>query len=173
MALLPPAEGAKMNKFHFSFCVRPSDKTYYYQHVQLEETQDGIEIRCDSPDSECVHLLVPDAFPGFLEAIGAEPGSNVIEAARLAVKRNKRPLVFDELNARSEVKFTWYDWDSPFYGDKGVVVSNEPESDPPKRLFFSMMADYYNMSEEDKECFAREIAAEFFRDPQNGGKHHG
>ena len=97
-----------MSKFHFSFCVRPDPASFFYQHVELEEVPDGIEISCDSPDSECVHFLHPAQFDSFVEAIGQAEGLGVLDAAKLAVKRNKRPLVYEAVHALAETKFTWY-----------------------------------------------------------------
>jgi len=82
----------------------------------------GVQISCDEPKSECVHWLEPEKYVAFLEANCQPAGLDVIEAARLAVKKNKRPVVFKALHELAEVKFSWYDWDSPFYGDKGVQV---------------------------------------------------
>lgn len=124
-----------MAKFHFSFCVRPNETYYFYQQVELEDVDGGVQISCDEPDSECVHLLAPDKYAAFLEAIGQPMGMDIIEAARLAVKKNKRPLVFNAVHELAEVIFTWHDWDSPFYGDKGVEVEVGPRVDPPKRFF--------------------------------------
>lgn len=151
-----------MSKFHFSFCVKPSESRYFYQHVELEEIEGGIQISCDSPDSECVHLFEPGKYEAFSVAIGQSPGTDPISAARAAVKKNKRPLVFDAIHDLAEAKFTWYEWDSPFYGDKGVEISNEPQFDPPKRLFFSMLNDYESMSEIDKARFVSDLAKQFF-----------
>jgi hypothetical protein len=158
-----------MAKFHFSFCVRPNATYYFYQQVELEDVDGGVQISCDEPDSECVHLLAPDKYAAFLEAIGQPIGMDIIEAARLAVKKNKRPLVFDAVHELAEVKFTWYDWDSSFYGDKGVVVSYVPQFDPPKKLFFSMLSDFEKLSEADKERFISDLAQKFFPEEKVGG----
>lgn len=153
-----------MSKFHFSFCIRPDETSFFYQHVEFEEVEGAIQISCDSPDSECVHLLKPGKYKAFLEAIGQASAPDVIQGARLAVKKNKRPEVYDAVHELAEVQFTWYDWDSPFYGDKGVVVSDEPQFDPPKKLFFSMVSDYDSLNEIDKERFVADLAAKFFPD---------
>lgn len=151
-----------MSKFHFSFCVKPSDETFFYQHVELETVEDGVQISCEAPDSECVHLLAPEKYMEFCKAIGQDSIADPIDAAKAAVKKNKRPIVFDAVHEIAEVKFTWYDWDSPFYGDKGIEVSNEPQFDPPKRLFYGMLADYSTLSEADKERFVSDLAKQFF-----------
>lgn len=157
-----------MATFHFSFCVRPDDKSYFYQQVEFEDVEDGVQISCDEPDSECVHLLSPNKYGEFLEAIGQPAGMDVIEATKIAVKRNKRPLVFDAVHELAEVKFTWYNWDSSFYGDKGVVVSDVPQFDPPKKLFFSMLSEYEQLSDEDKERFVHDVALKFFPETDEG-----
>ena len=149
--------------------MRPSDNHYFYQQVEFEDVEAGVQISCDEPDSECVHLLVPERYGAFLEAIGQPAGLDVIEAARRAVKKNKRPLVFDAVHELAEVKFTWYDWDSPFYGDKGVVVSDVPQFDPPKKLFFSMLSDYEKLSQPDKDRFINDLALKFFPREKDGG----
>lgn len=151
-----------MAKFHFSFCVKPTVDSFYYQHVELDEVEGGVQVSCDSPDSECVHLLAPIKFPEFCKAIGQDSISNPIEAARAAVKKNKRPVVFAALHEIAEVKFTWYDWDSPFYGDKGVEVTSGPKQEAPKRLYFGMPADYANLSESDKARLVSDLAKQFF-----------
>ncbi len=156
-----------MAKFHFSFCVSPENRPYFYQQVEFEDVGGGVQISCNEPDSECVHLLAPDKYEAFLKAIGQPARMDIIEAARTAVKKNKRPLVFDAVHELADVKFTWYDWDSPFYGDKGVVVSDVPQFDPPKRLFFSMLSDYEKLSEEDKDRFTSDLALKFFPDQSN------
>jgi hypothetical protein len=158
-----------MAKFHFSFCVRPNETSYFYQQVEFEDVEGGVQISCNEPDSECVHLLAPKKYKAFLERIGQPADMDIIEATRFAVKRNKRPLVFDAVHELAEVKFTWYDWDSSFYGDKGVVVSDVPQFDPPKKLFFSMLSDYEKLSEIDKERFIADLAQKFFPEEKERG----
>jgi hypothetical protein len=157
-----------MAKFHFSFCVRPDDISYFYQQVEFEDVDGGVQISCNEPNSECVHLLAREKYESFLEMIGQPAGMDVIEAARVAVKRNKRPLVFDAVHELAEVKFTWYDWDSPFYGDQGVEVEVGPRVDPPKRLFYSMVSDYDKLSEIDKNRFITDLALKFFPEQKGG-----
>lgn len=130
--------------------------------MEFENVEGGVQISCYEPDSECVHFLAPEKYGAFLEVIGQPVGIDVIEAARMAVKKNRRPLVFDAVHELAEVKFTWYDWDSPFYGDKGVVVTDIPQFDPPKKLFYSMLSDYEKLSEEDKDRFVEDLARKFF-----------
>jgi hypothetical protein len=151
-----------VSKFHFSFCIRPDETSFFYQHVELEEVEGAIQISCDSPDSECVHLLKPGKYSAFLEAIGQPSAPDVIQGARLAVKKNKRPIVFDAVHELAEVEFTWYDWDSPFYGDKGITVSDTPQFDPPKKLFFSMLSEYESLTPEDQSRFVHDLAKKFF-----------
>ncbi len=135
--------------------------------MEFEAVEGGVQISCNEPDSECVHFLAPEKYGAFLGAIGQPAGTDIIEAARIAVKKNKRPLVFEAVHELAEVKFTWYDWDSPFYGDKGVVVSVSPQFDPPKKLFFSMLSDYEKLSQEDKDRFINELAQKFFPEQKN------
>jgi hypothetical protein len=158
-----------MAKFNFSFCVRPNDRSYFYQQVEFEDVEGGVQISCNEPDSECVHLLAPEQYEAFLNAIGQPPEIDVIAAARIAVKKNKRPLVFDAVHELAEVKFTWYDWDSPFYGDNGVEVEVGPRVDPPKRLFYSMVSDYEKLSAIDKDRFINDLALKFFPEQKRGG----
>ena len=136
--------------------------------MEFEDVDGGVQIRCDAPDSECVHLLSPDKYQVFLQAICQPWAPSVIDGVRLAVKKNKRPLEFDAAHELAEVKFTWYDWDSPFYGDKGVEVEVGPRVDPPKRLFFSMMSDFEKLSAADKDRFVHDIALKFF--PEKNGR---
>jgi hypothetical protein len=96
-----------MAQFHFSFCIRPNETSYFYQQVEFEDVEGGVQISCNEPDSECVHLLAPKKYKAFLERIGQPAGMDIIEATRVAVKRNKRPLVFDAVHDLAEVKFTW------------------------------------------------------------------
>lgn len=98
--------------FHFSFLAnKESDDESLYQHVEFEEKDGGIEIRCDSPVSECVHFLSSDKFALFNGAVGQPSDLPVLVAAKAAVKHNKRPLVYEAVHEHSEVKFTWFDPD--------------------------------------------------------------
>lgn len=147
-----------MSKFHFSFCIKPDVNHFYYQHVEFEEVADGVQVSCDEPDSECVHLLTPDKYKDFIEAIGQVPMTDPIEAARAAVKKNKRPLVFDAIHKFTEVKFTWYGEDSSYYGtSKGKDKSEEVQ-----KIHVAPPVDYASLTEEEKEKWAHEFAMQFF-----------
>lgn len=152
-----------MARFHFSFRVNPNDdETFFYQHVELETAELGIQISCDSPDSECVHLLEPDKYIDFCKAVGQDSMTDPIEAARAAVKKNKRPGVFAAVHELAEVTFSWYNFESPFYGDKGGAVSPAPNAQATKPSFFGLPRDYSSLSEADKERFVSDLARQFF-----------
>lgn len=145
--------------------MRPNDTSYFYQQVEFEEVDGGVQIRCDSPESECVHFLPPDKYQAFLGAIGQHSAMSVIEGAKVAVRKNKRPLVFEAAHEHAEVKFSWYDWDSPFYGDKAVEVEIEPGVDQSNTRFYSRLSDFEKLSDGDKELFVQKLALKFF--PEN------
>jgi hypothetical protein len=151
-----------MAKFQFSFCVRPDETSYFYQQVEFEDLDGGVQITCHEPDSECVHLLAPEKYFAFLEKIGQPAEMEVIEAVKMTVKKNKRRLVFDAVHELADVKFTWYDWNSPFYGDRGSEFVVDPRVDPPKKLFFSTVSGFEILEEKDKERFLNDLASKFF-----------
>lgn len=165
-----------MDIFHFSFVVNKDYKNYwYYQHVEFEEQADGIEIRCDSPASECVHFMKPEQYAAFNQAIGQPAELPVLVAAKTAVKRNKRPLVHDAVHNHSEVKFTWFDPD--FYeGFVDAQVEDEGDSNHSQgydvasvqsssRVYVGGLSGFDALSDEQKRQFAAEAAEQIM-----GGK---
>jgi hypothetical protein len=159
-------QGRQMSKFHFSFCVKPDDSHFYYQHVDFEAVAEGIQISCDEPNSECVHLLAPDKYKRFVEALGQESMTDPIEAARAAVKENKRPLVFEAVHEFAEVKFTWYGEDSSFYGTEDRGVQRESI----QKVHVAPPLDYENLTDEEKTKWAQKFAQEFFPNIQGVDK---
>ena len=100
-----------MGSFRYSFSVQVDDEDYFYQHVIFEEVDGGLEIRCEAPDSDCVHLLHPERYEAFKAAIGQSDVGDVLDAVRRAVKRRKRRLIFEAVHDYAEVKFTWFSID--------------------------------------------------------------
>ena len=155
--------------FHFSWVANKDYEDYsYYQHVEFEEMADGIEIRCDSPASECVHFMKPENYSDFNQAIGQPVELPVLVAAKTAVKRNQRPLVHDAVHDHSEVKFTWFDPD--FYeGFVGAQGEDEDDSDASAqddvasaqsspRVYVGGLSGFDALSDEQKRQFAAEAA---------------
>jgi hypothetical protein len=71
-------------------------------------------------------------------------------------------VVFSAVHELAEVTFSWYNFDSPFYGDTGVEVSGFPVAPQKKRMYFGLPSDYSNLSESDKEKFVSDFAKQFF-----------
>ena len=109
-----------MASFKFSYVIKPAVGIAFTNHIEFVERETCIAISCDSYDAECTHLLEPEDFDKFVNSLGSGPGAVVLDAVRAAVQAGREDIVDEKVHAIVEPAFVWYDFDSPFYGDKYV-----------------------------------------------------
>ena len=109
-----------MESFKFSYIIKPASGIAFTKHIEFVERETCIAISCDSYDADCTHLLEPEDFAKFLGSLGIGPDAAVLDAVRATVRVGREDLVDEKVHAIVEPAFVWYDFDSPFYGDKYV-----------------------------------------------------
>jgi hypothetical protein len=109
-----------MASFKFSYVAKPAVGIAFTKHIEFVERETCIAISCDSYDAECTHLLEPEDFAQFVRSLGSAPDAEVWDAVIAAVQAGLEELIDEKVHAIVEPAFVWYDFDSPFYGDKYV-----------------------------------------------------
>jgi hypothetical protein len=107
-----------MASYKFSYVIKPSVGIAYTKHIVFAERETCIAISCDSSDGECTHLLEPSDNTSFVKALGADSKTSVLDAVAAAVLAGQESLIDQKVHAIVKPDFVWYDFDSPFYGDK-------------------------------------------------------
>ena len=88
------------------------------KHIEFAERETCIAISCDSSDGECIHLLEPSKALEFVKTLGFTVDTDLFDAVRAAVENGYFELVDHQVHTISEPDFVWYDFDSPFYGNR-------------------------------------------------------
>jgi hypothetical protein len=109
-----------MASYKFSFVIKPAVGIAFAKNIEFVERETCIAISCDSADGECTHLLEPEDFAGFSVALIGDPKFKVLDAVQLAVVLGLEQLIDQKVHSIVKPDFVWYDFDSPFYGDKYV-----------------------------------------------------
>ena len=106
-----------MASYKFTYVIKPAAGIAFTKHIEFVERETCIAISCDSSDGECTHLLEPEDNGRFVQALGSDPRTTVLDAVRAAVSSGQQALVDNQVHALVKPDFVWYDFDSPFYGD--------------------------------------------------------
>jgi hypothetical protein len=109
-----------MASYKFSFVIKPAVGIAFTKNIEFTERETCIAISCDSADGECTHLLEPEDFAGFSVALIGDPKFKVLDAVQLAVVLGLDEQIDQKVHSIVKPDFVWYDFDSPFYGDKYV-----------------------------------------------------
>jgi hypothetical protein len=107
-----------MASYKFSYVIKPAVGIAFTKHIEFVERETCIAISCDSSDGECTHLLEPSDNIAFVKALGADPKTSVLDAVAAAVAAGQEALIDQKVHSIVKPDFVWYDFDSPFYGDK-------------------------------------------------------
>ena len=107
-----------MGSYKFSYVIKPAVGIAFTKHIEFVERETCIAISCDSSDGECTHLLEPSDNASFVKALGADPKTTVLDAVYAAVEAGQEALIDQKVYSIVKPDFVWYDFDSPFYGDK-------------------------------------------------------
>ena len=109
-----------MASYKFSYVIKPAVGIAFTKHIEFVERETCIAISCDSSDGECTHILEPEANASFVRSLGIAEGIGVLDAVKAAVSIGLEGLVDAQVHHLIKPDFVWYDFDSPFYGDKYV-----------------------------------------------------